>query len=144
MNAAHVRLVVDTNVLISAFIGGRLARLFAALEDKDTELFISREQLTELIDVVERPKFRKYFSLEEARAAIGDLCMVALFPENGLPVVNVCRDAKDDHLLALSKATDADVLITGDEDLLVLEKFEKTEIISPATFMRRWTGRPGQ
>lgn len=44
-------------------------------------------------------------------------------------VVTVCRDVKDNYLLALAKDTNAHFLITGDEDLLVLSKFGNTQII---------------
>ena len=44
-------------------------------------------------------------------------------------VVDVCRDPKDNYLLALAKDSNADYLITGDTDLLVLKEFEKTKIV---------------
>jgi putative PIN family toxin of toxin-antitoxin system len=49
-------------------------------------------------------------------------------------VVEVCRDPKDNFLLALVKDGNADYLITGDDDLLVLETFEKTKIVTLTDF----------
>ncbi len=51
--------------------------------------------------------------------------------------VELCRDPKDNFLLALAKDGDADYLITGDADLLVLKEFEKTKIVTLAEFEDR-------
>ena len=48
--------------------------------------------------------------------------------------INVCRDPKDDYLLALAKDGNADYLITGDIDLLTLNEFEKTKIVLLSDF----------
>ncbi|MFT3885006.1 MAG: putative toxin-antitoxin system toxin component, PIN family [Flavobacteriales bacterium] len=135
-----MRLVVDNNVLISTFIGGQLAGFFRVLESEEVRLFTSRDQVAELMGVLERPKFRKYFSESKARLAVDDFCDAANLVEGRLPIVTVCRDPKDNYLLALSKAAKADLLITGDEDLLVLKKFGRTEVITPAAFMARRRG----
>ena len=49
--------------------------------------------------------------------------------------VTICRDAKDNFLLALAKAAGADFLITRDDDLLVLKQFEKTSIVTLPQFL---------
>lgn len=51
---------------------------------------------------------------------------------------SICRDPKDDYLLALSKVAKADLLITADEDLLVLGKYGRTRIVTPETFRETW------
>jgi predicted nucleic acid-binding protein len=51
-------------------------------------------------------------------------------------VIPICRDAKDDFLLALAKAAKADLLVTGDEDLLVLKKYGRTRIVTPASYLK--------
>jgi predicted nucleic acid-binding protein len=48
--------------------------------------------------------------------------------------IKICRDPKDNFLLALAKDGKANFLLTGDKDLLILEKFEKTKIITIAKF----------
>lgn len=50
-------------------------------------------------------------------------------------VVDVCRDSKDNFLLALSQDAEADFLITGDKDLLVLHIFGKTKILTLSDFI---------
>lgn len=69
--AKSVRIVVDPNVLISALMGGRLSGFADLLVDPEIEWFTGKDQIAELIDVVERGKFRKFFTLKEARAAVG-------------------------------------------------------------------------
>jgi putative PIN family toxin of toxin-antitoxin system len=49
-------------------------------------------------------------------------------------IVEVCRDPKDNFLLALAKDGNADCLITGDDDLLVMKEFEKTKIVTLSEF----------
>lgn len=50
--------------------------------------------------------------------------------------INVCRDKKDNQILALCLAGDADFLITGDKDLLSLKKFGDTKILKPKEFLK--------
>jgi predicted nucleic acid-binding protein len=58
--------------------------------------------------------------------------------------VGVCRDPKDDHLLALAMDGEARYLITGDRDLLLLSPFHGIQIVTPARFLdkRLWVARP--
>lgn len=55
-------------------------------------------------------------------------------------VVEICKDAKDNFLLALAKDSQADFLVTGDADLLIIKKFEHTEILTYTEFEVRWGG----
>lgn len=138
MTNAKVRLVVDVNVLVSSFMGGELSGLSSVLADERFQVFTSNEQLAELFDVVERPKFRKYFTLTEARAFFADYCLVSESTTVPTPIKKICRDPKDDYLLVLAKSAKADLLITGDEDLLVLKKHGKTRILKPAAFKKEF------
>jgi predicted nucleic acid-binding protein len=52
-------------------------------------------------------------------------------------IESLCRDPSDDYLLALAKTAEADLLVTRDEDLLVLKKYSKTEIVHVAEFLKR-------
>lgn len=135
--AGNVRIVVDTNVLVSALIGRGMAGFTELLVDERVVLFTGKDQVAELLDVVERDKFRTYFSLKEARAAVADFCILASFVNDELPLVTACRDPKDNYLLALAKASKARFPITGDKDLLVLGSFGAAEIITPTAFKQR-------
>ena len=136
MPRARQRLVVDTNVLISWLIGKRLRELDALLVAERFELCFSTRALAELAEVTSRTKMRKYFTLARAEKNIERLGRVAYVLKREPKVIAICRDAKDDFLLALAKAAKADLLITGDEDLLVLKKYGRTSIVTSATFLK--------
>ena len=124
-----IRLVLDTNLWIRYLISKDLARIDLLFERDEVVLLFSAELLEELIDVANRAKFRKYFSED----AIVEL--LRLFDYYGQVVevnstVNACRDAKDNFLLALAREGKADYLVTGDLDLLVLEEFDSTKIVT--------------
>jgi putative PIN family toxin of toxin-antitoxin system len=129
-----LRLVVDTNVLISSLLSVGMMALLRHVVKHHTLLF-SATQLDEFKRVVIRPKLKGRIlpqhqeELLEALEHDGSLVDV-------VSKVVVCRDPDDDHLLAMCKDGSADILVTGDEDLLVLKKFGKTRIQSPAEFLR--------
>ena len=87
------------------------------------------------MDVVRRPAFRDLIAPKDANELGNLLRRAELF--NPSHVVTVCRDPSDDYLLALATTAEADVLVTRDEDLLVLKKHGKTEIVHVAEFLRR-------
>jgi putative PIN family toxin of toxin-antitoxin system len=85
--------------------------------------------LNEFIDVANRPTLKKYFSKSDIEN------LIELFDLNGTiiqvnPKINICRDFKDNFLLDLAIQGNADYLISGDKDLLTIEKIEKTKIIT--------------
>ena len=129
-----LKLVIDTNIWISFIISKNLNKLDDILIDKNTRLLFSSELLQELEATISKPKLQKYFAnntLEE---------MLNVFDPyidfiNVSSKVNVCRDLKDDFLLALAKDAKADYLITGDKDLLDLGSFGHTIIIKITDFL---------
>lgn len=134
----RVRLVVDANIILSALIGGELRWFREVLANDDLDLLVSSSMLEEIERVVARPYFRKYFPVEEA------VEILAIVERNGTlvkvkpPYDQICRDPKDDYLLALAMKGKADFLITGDADLLVLRKHGKTRILKPAAFRKEY------
>ena len=91
--------------------------------------------MEEFILVVQRPKFLKYFTEEDVQD------LLTVFDSYGEVVevtseVDACRDPKDNFLLALAKDSQADFLITGDKNLLVLKQFENTQILSFVDFIK--------
>jgi hypothetical protein len=134
----RVRLVVDANILLSALIGGELRWFREVLANDDLDLLVSSSMLEEVERVASRPYFWKYFPLDEA------VEILTIVKRNGTlvkvkpPYERICRDPKDDHLLALAKKGKADFLITGDEDMLVLKKHGKSRILKPAAFRKEF------
>lgn len=123
-----MRVVLDTNVVIAAFIArGACSDLFERVVNEH-ELILSPFILEEF----ERVMTRK-FGLDGNRVARA----VALLRRKGIVVEPVpldspvCRDPDDDQILALAREDGVRFLVTGDDDLLALDAFEGVPIISP-------------
>lgn len=131
MANAPSRVILDTNLWISYLISSRLIKIDLMLEKGQIRLIFSEESLGEFIEVANRPKFRKFFSEEDI---IELLSLIDHFVEivEVHSEINICRDPKDNFLLALAKDSNADFLVTGDKDLLEIGNFHGTQIITIA------------
>ncbi len=90
--------------------------------------------MTELADVLSRPKFDRYVDLADRQKNLLLLERVAEFVRTVYPV-RACRNPRDDKFLELAMGGAADLLITGDNDLLALHPFGNLAIVSPADFL---------
>jgi putative PIN family toxin of toxin-antitoxin system len=138
-----VRIVLDTNVVVSALIwGGTPERLVQMAIDGDVELCTSRYLLDELREVLQREHLSsrlgpRYASVEEAVTLYGELA-VAVSPTL-VPRV-VVEDADDDHVLAAAIAGSVDLIVSGDRHLLALGAHKNIRIITPAEAVRLIVG----
>lgn len=134
-----MRVVLDTNVVVSGVIkeeappGQILRRLFHARQ------FISvtsLEILAEVREVLQRPRVRRYHGWTDEEI---DAFVTFLYAESdvteGKLTVNVARDPQDNKFLACASEGNADYLVSGDDDLLQLEVFERTQIVRPRVFL---------
>ena len=130
-----IRVVIDTNVLVSALLfGGQPGKLRDLWVGGRLVPLVSKQTFAEFNKVLAYPKFR----LSTAEIAM-------LVEEEVLPyavVVNVtedaagtCRDSHDDKFLALAVSGHASYLVTGDQDLLVLQAFGNVRIVSVSDFL---------
>ena len=128
------RVILDTNLWISFLISKNLSKLDPFIKNRTLILLFSKESIEEFVDVVERPKFKRFFSQKDIELILN---LFDLFGElvNIKSDVNICRDAKDNFLLNLSIDGKADYLVTGDKDLLVLKKIKKTQILTMSQFL---------
>src|SRR5258708_15368152 len=113
------KIIIDTNLFISFLITKNYTQLNHFFFSKKWALIFSDELIRELIEVAQRPKFRRFFSA----ADIEDLLVVLYKHGDFVTVktdVTICRDPKDNFLLALAIDGEAEFLLTGDQDLLVL------------------------
>jgi uncharacterized protein len=129
----RIKTVIDTNLFISFLIGKRLSGLKHALINSKIQLILSEQNINELIFVTQRPKFKKYFNNEDVYDLI-DLLRTVGKVINVTDEPNICRDPKDNFLLALSEKSRADYLVTGDNDLLTIKKYKGTRIVTAETF----------
>ncbi len=139
-NKHRTKVIIDTNIWISYLIGIQLGGLTELLSTRQIELVLSEQLLTEIKEVTARKKFRKYFGEHEVNELLklmeilGTRFEVIEYP-------NICRDAKDNFLLGLIRASQADILVTGDQDLLELNPFEGTEIIEAGQLLEKIADR---
>jgi putative PIN family toxin of toxin-antitoxin system len=132
-----VRLVVDTNILVSALISGTSlpAYLITLWREGQFDLLTSVEQLDELMRVTRYPKIRARLAPFLAGRLINELRKVAITLER-LPTITVCSDPFDNYLLAMATAGSADFLVTGDKrDLLGIGRYEGARIITVREFL---------
>ena len=129
-----MRAVLDTNIFISALVSttGAPSRLVDAWIDGEFTLCSHPLQLDELRDVTRRDKLRPLIRSSDAGRLINQIMQMAEMPDR-LPDVQRSRDPRDDFLLALCEAGNADWLVTGDKvDLLALERHGHTRIVTAA------------
>lgn len=128
-----IPIVIDTNIWISFLIGKSLVGLSDLIIHDKVILLFSFELLDEVLEVIQRPKLQKYFAKEDADELLNLIHHRAVFIEIKASTEK-CRDKKDNFLLNLCLSGNADYLITGDEDLLVLEKIGDTIIANYKKF----------
>ena len=116
----------------------RLQRLL--LSDK-VDILFSRELFEELEITANRRKFRKYFDTEQVETLLQMLVEIVEIVDVR-SVVEICRDSKDNFLLALAQDGHADYLITGDNDLLTLKRLGKTKIVTITDFEKELNTEP--
>ncbi|GBE94082.1 putative toxin-antitoxin system toxin component, PIN family [Nostoc cycadae] len=129
-----ITIIIDTNLWISFLTGKGLKELNNLLIEETIQVVISEEILEEIILVTQRPKLQKYFPRNKVDELIQILRAIGLFVTITTEV-SICRDPKDNYLLALAKDSAANFLVTGDQDLLVIKIFENTEIITYQEFL---------
>ena len=131
------KVIIDTNLWISFLIGKELQHLKDLIISNEIQLITTNQLQTELKTVVERPKLQKYFKQEKV---VELLSLLEIISKNVKlkDVPKVCRDPKDDFLLALCKRSKADYLVTGDSDLLVFGTYGKTEILTMKEFREKF------
>ncbi len=135
-----MRLVLDTNVVVSAFVwGGTPYKLVQAAVEGEVELVTSPALLTELRRVLAREHLasrlaKQRSSVEQAIGLYGELAISV--SALSTPRV-VARDADDDHVIAAAMASGAALVVSGDADLLSLGSHEGIAIVSAAEAVRR-------
>jgi putative PIN family toxin of toxin-antitoxin system len=134
MKKGKDRIIIDTNLWISFLLKKDYSKLDKLFSEKKIILLMSENLLIEFIDVATRPKFSKYFSFEDIKELAVEISSRALFVEVSSKIIQ-CRDPKDDFLLSLSKDGNATHLITGDNDLLEIGKFENTIILNMSNYL---------
>ena len=130
-----IRAVFDTNVLVSYLLTHRppIATLIDVhLARENIVLVTATELLDELHRVLRYPKLQRYTTEEERTRFIALLMAVSEVVELPETTPQICRDADDDRFIVCAVVGDADVIVSGDDDLLALEQVGDISILSPA------------
>lgn len=129
------RWVLDTNTLVSRLLmpGGTAARAVDHALALGVPL-VSDDALAELAEVLSRPRFDRYVSLADRQrfvALLGGVARRVAITHR----VQACRDPRDDKFLHVALNGEAEAIVSGDNDLLVLDPFHGVRILSPAAFL---------
>ena len=123
------KVILDTNLWISFLITKDFSFLDKYIENGKIKLVFSEELIQEFLAVSSRPKFKKYFADKDVERLLhffdkyGDLVKVN-------SELELCRDSKDNFLLNLATDSQADYLVTRDNDLLEIGNVQKTKILA--------------
>jgi putative PIN family toxin of toxin-antitoxin system len=132
------RFVLDTNLVISAaLIELSFARRAFELALATGEILLSAQVQVELSEIFLRSKFDRYVSPLRRLEFLANLIAIATVVQV-TESFRICRDPKDDKFLELAVSGQADCIISGDKDLLVLHPFQAVSILSPGDFMARY------
>jgi putative PIN family toxin of toxin-antitoxin system len=135
-----VRLVVDTNVLLSGlFWRGAPHTLLERARSGELTLVTSPALLAELANVLARPRFVEHLGAagKSVPSVLADLQVLADTISPPPLAQRVCRDPDDDDVLACAVAARADLIVTGDADLLSLASYEGIPIVAAAYALER-------
>ena len=131
------RIVADTNLLVSRLLLPQSLPAQAVRKAVDKgQLLVSDATLGELADVLSRAKFDPYVSIEDRQDFIRVLNRVAERVIVTAPI-KACRDPKDDKFLEVALNGEANLILTGDHDLLALHPFRGVDILSPREYLER-------
>jgi uncharacterized protein len=128
-----IRAVLDTNTIVSGLgWGGPPAAVLDAALAGDFEVVTSPALLDELRRVLAYPKLQAVIGDAEELIELLALAAIVVTPTE---TVELVRDPDDDRLIEAALAAHADAIVTGDQDLLTLERVDQTRILTPREFL---------
>ena len=129
------KIIIDTNLWISLLIGKRLSEMYSLCNSKKVEIYICEELKEEFIRIAFRVKIKKYVTEERVFQTLdlmNSSCIISSIKKN--VVSSGLRDENDLYLIALAETVKADFILTGDKDLLSLQSYNQTKIVTYKEF----------
>jgi putative PIN family toxin of toxin-antitoxin system len=125
------KIIIDTNLWISLLIGKRLSEMRALCNSATITVYFCEELVAEFLRIANSEKIRKYTTDERIKETVNLIKTsgVNIFIKD-TAISPQLRDAKDLYLLSLADAVQADYILTGDKDLLVLMFHNYTKIVT--------------
>jgi len=133
-----MRIVADTNIIISAFfLRGSPRRIIDAARDDIIELYTSNALLTEIESVLSRKKFKEHIrslnsNVDDLIAGFSLLSTI-VEPYHIEPVIK--RDPVDDQVLACALAAECEIIVSGDDHLLSVKEYRGIRILTAKEFL---------
>ena len=132
---ARQRIVVDTNVLVSRLLlADSIPAQAVRQARKNGVLLVSDATMYELAEVLNRRRLDRYVTVKHRQQFLRELSRIAEFVPM-TRVVRECRDPKDDKFLEVAINGGADVIITGDADLLVMHPWRGITVLTPTHYL---------
>lgn len=138
-----IRVVLDTNVLVSAVLVPESipAKILSMVKDDKIELVFSPFALAEVLRVFRYPKLISLMKTrsvdpEEAEDFIKALSFISLITLGGIRGENISGDPNDDRFLACAVESEAQFIVSGDRHLIDLKSFQGIPIVTPAEFIK--------
>lgn len=131
-----MRLVFDSNVLISALLFEHSTpgqAFYGGI--RRSQVLVSDATYAEISQTLDQPRFDRYVSSDDRNRFLVMLLHVAALVEIQEPI-QACRDSKDDKFLEVAVSGGASHIVTGDQDLLVLNPYRGISIVTPAEFLK--------
>jgi putative PIN family toxin of toxin-antitoxin system len=136
---AHERVVIDTNVFLSGLLSSTSTPARAVERAiREDQVLASKDTLRELARKLLSPRFDRYVA-RERRMALLDRLAPNLVRVEIVQRIRACRDPKDDQFLEVAVNGSANVIGTGDRDLLSLQPFRGIDILEPSAYLARGT-----
>jgi putative PIN family toxin of toxin-antitoxin system len=130
------RLVVDTNVVLSALLFPDSVPGRALYLAQGNVVLASKLTLQELKEIADRSRFDRYVEPERRHRLVAEYMRATVTIDIPFPI-RACRDPRDDKFLEVAVHGRADLIVTGDADLLALNPFRGITILTPAEYLER-------
>ena len=127
-----MKIVLDTNVLISGiFWGGHPKKILEMVVKGTVKLYATESIVKEYFRIIEKIGKKNPSIVNEWKMLLLDLLNIIEATEE----ISICRDEYDDMFIECAVACGAKYIVSGDEDLLVLEKYREIQIITPKKYL---------
>ena len=131
-----MRIVLDTNVLISALLfGGRPRIILEKVVRRELTLCISEPILAELAGVLQRPKFG--FGATAVNQIVAELSAISELIRPSQEFAVIGADQADNRVIECAVEANAEYIISGDMHLLALKEYGSIQVVSPQAFLER-------
>lgn len=129
-----MNIILDTNVLVSAIqFGGKPRAVLELVIDQEITGFLTLEIIRETRETL----WRKFQVSRTELKQIEDFLQTVFIVVAIKPIPKTARDPKDDHVLAIVEGVKIDLIVSGDNDLLVLKEYRDVPIVTPHVFLRQ-------